>query len=87
MAGQPLHSPPRRASPRPIDSQPPIGPKPAHPMRVFLPADNRIDFARFLTADISEIQVSLGTGAWIEVVGGKTLVASAAHAPGPPAPA
>ena len=29
-------------------------------VRVFLPADNRIDFARFLTADLSEIQVSKG---------------------------
>lgn len=29
-------------------------------VRVFLPADNRIDFARFLTADLSAIQVSKG---------------------------
>lgn len=29
-------------------------------VRVFLPADNRIDFSRFLTADLSEIQVSKG---------------------------
>lgn len=29
-------------------------------VRVFLPADNRIDFARFLTADLSQIQVSKG---------------------------
>lgn len=29
-------------------------------VRVFLPADNRIDFARFLTADLSEVQVSKG---------------------------
>ena len=29
-----------------------------------------------------DYQVSLGTGAWIEVVSGKTLVASTAHAPG-----
>lgn len=29
-------------------------------VRIFLPADNRIDFARFLTADLSEIQVSKG---------------------------
>ena len=28
-------------------------------------------------------QVSLGTGAWIELVSGKTLVESTAHAPGP----
>ena len=30
-----------------------------------------------------DYQVSLGTGAWIEVVSGKTLVTSTAHAPGP----
>lgn len=29
-------------------------------VRVFLPADNRIDFGRFLTADLAEIQVSKG---------------------------
>jgi iron complex outermembrane recepter protein len=29
-------------------------------VRVFLPADNRIDFGRFLTPDLSEIQVSKG---------------------------
>lgn len=29
-------------------------------VRVFLPADNRIDFARFLTSDLAEIQVSKG---------------------------
>ncbi|MEZ6030420.1 MAG: TonB-dependent receptor [Hyphomonadaceae bacterium] len=29
-------------------------------VRVFLPADNRIDFARFLTADLAEVQVSKG---------------------------
>ncbi|MDZ4762403.1 MAG: TonB-dependent receptor [Alphaproteobacteria bacterium] len=29
-------------------------------VRVFLPADNRIDFGRFLTADLSEVQVSKG---------------------------
>jgi hypothetical protein len=34
-------------------------------------------------AEAGDYQVSLGTGAWIEVVKGKTLVASAAHAPGP----
>jgi hypothetical protein len=35
-------------------------------------------------AEAGDYQVSLGTGAWIEVVSGKTLVASTAHAPGPP---
>jgi hypothetical protein len=34
-------------------------------------------------AEAGDYQVSLGTGAWIEVVSGKTLVASTAHAPGP----
>src|SRR5262245_25567314 len=29
-------------------------------VRVFLPADNRIDFGRFLTADLAEVQVSKG---------------------------
>jgi iron complex outermembrane receptor protein len=29
-------------------------------IRVYLPADNRIDFARFLTADIEEIQIQKG---------------------------
>ncbi len=29
-------------------------------VRVFLPADNRIDFARFMTADLAEVQVSKG---------------------------
>src|SRR5262245_42821551 len=29
-------------------------------VRVFLPADNRIDFGRFLTADVAEVQVSKG---------------------------
>lgn len=29
-------------------------------VRVFLPADNRIDFGRFLTADLAELQVSKG---------------------------
>lgn len=29
-------------------------------VRVFLPADNRIDFGRFLTPDLSEVQVSKG---------------------------
>jgi len=29
-------------------------------VRVYLPADNRLDFSRFLTSDISEIQISKG---------------------------
>jgi len=29
-------------------------------VRIYLPADNRLDFARFLTADVSEIQVQKG---------------------------
>jgi len=28
--------------------------------RIYLPADNRLDFARFLTADISEVQTQKG---------------------------
>jgi iron complex outermembrane receptor protein len=29
-------------------------------VRIYLPADNRLDFSRFLTADISEIQIQKG---------------------------
>ena len=29
-------------------------------VRIYLPADNRLDFARFLTADIAEIQIQKG---------------------------
>jgi iron complex outermembrane recepter protein len=29
-------------------------------VRIYLPADNRLDFARFLTADISEVQIQKG---------------------------
>lgn len=36
-------------------------------VRVFLPADNRIDFARFLTADVAEVQVSKG---YVSVIDG-----------------
>jgi len=39
-------------------------------VRVFLPADNRIDFARFLTADIAEIQVSKGYVSVLDGPGG-----------------
>ena len=34
-------------------------------------------------AEAGDYQVSLGTGAWIEVVSGKTLVTASTHAPGP----
>jgi hypothetical protein len=34
-------------------------------------------------AEAGDYQVSLGTGAWIEVVDGQTLMESTAHAPGP----
>lgn len=34
-------------------------------------------------AEAGDYQLSLGTGAWIEIVSGKTLVESTAHAPGP----
>ncbi len=39
-------------------------------VRVFLPADNRIDFARFLTADLSQIQVSKGYVSVLDGPGG-----------------
>lgn len=39
-------------------------------VRVFLPADNRIDFGRFLTADLAEIQVSKGYVSVIDGPGG-----------------
>ncbi len=39
-------------------------------VRVFLPADNRIDFARFLTADLSKIQVSKGYVSVLDGPGG-----------------
>ena len=29
-------------------------------VRIYLPADNRLDFARFLTADIAEVQIQKG---------------------------
>ncbi len=29
-------------------------------VRIYLPADNRLDFNRFLTADLSEVQVQKG---------------------------
>ncbi|MGC3980970.1 MAG: TonB-dependent receptor [Steroidobacteraceae bacterium] len=39
-------------------------------VRVFLPADNRIDFARFLTADLSKIQISKGYVSVLDGPGG-----------------
>lgn len=39
-------------------------------VRVFLPADNRIDFARFLTADLSQVQVSKGYVSVLDGPGG-----------------
>jgi iron complex outermembrane receptor protein len=39
-------------------------------VRVFLPADNRIDFARFLTTDISKIQISKGYVSVLDGPGG-----------------
>jgi iron complex outermembrane receptor protein len=39
-------------------------------VRVFLPADNRIDFSRFLTADLAEVQVSKGYVSVIDGPGG-----------------
>ena len=43
-------------------------------VRVFLPADNRIDFARFLTADLSKIQISKG---YVSVLDGPGAVGGA----------
>ncbi len=39
-------------------------------VRVFLPADNRIDFGRFLTADLSAIQVAKGYVSVLDGPGG-----------------
>jgi iron complex outermembrane recepter protein len=39
-------------------------------VRVYLPADNRIDFARFLTADIAAIQVQKGYASVLDGPGG-----------------
>jgi outer membrane receptor protein involved in Fe transport len=39
-------------------------------VRVFLPADNRIDFGRFLTADLAEIQVAKGYVSVLDGPGG-----------------
>ncbi len=39
-------------------------------VRVFLPADNRIDFGRFLTADLSEVQISKGYVSVLDGPGG-----------------
>ncbi len=45
-------------------------------VRVFLPADNRIDFARFLTADLAEVQVSKG---YVSVLNGPGGVGGAVN--------
>lgn len=39
-------------------------------IRVFLPADNRLDFSRFLTADLSEIQIAKGYVSVLDGPGG-----------------
>lgn len=39
-------------------------------VRVFLPADNRIDFARFLTADLAQVQISKGYVSVLDGPGG-----------------
>lgn len=45
-------------------------------VRVFLPADNRIDFGRFLTADLAEVQVSKG---YVSVLNGPGGVGGAVN--------
>ncbi|HOY78588.1 MAG TPA: TonB-dependent receptor plug domain-containing protein, partial [Hyphomonadaceae bacterium] len=45
-------------------------------VRVFLPADNRIDFARFLTADLAEVQVSKG---YVSVLNGPGAMGGAVN--------
>ncbi len=39
-------------------------------VRIYLPADNRLDFARFLTADVSEIQIQKGYASVLDGPGG-----------------
>lgn len=39
-------------------------------VRVYLPADNRLDFGRFLTSDISEIQIAKGYSSVLDGPGG-----------------
>ncbi len=39
-------------------------------VRVYLPADNRLDFARFLTPDIAEVQISKGYASVLDGPGG-----------------
>ncbi|MGE0195224.1 MAG: TonB-dependent receptor, partial [Methylocystis sp.] len=39
-------------------------------VRVYLPADNRLDFARFLTADIAEVQIAKGYVSVLDGPGG-----------------
>src|SRR5690606_36203864 len=45
-------------------------------VRVFLPADNRIDFARFLTADLAEVQVAKG---YVSVLNGPGALGGAVN--------
>lgn len=45
-------------------------------VRVFLPADNRIDFGRFLTADLAEVQVAKG---YVSVLNGPGGVGGAVN--------
>ncbi len=45
-------------------------------VRVFLPADNRIDFGRFLTADLAEVQVSKG---YVSVLDGPGSIGGAVN--------
>ena len=40
-------------------------------VRIYLPADNRLDFARFLTSDVSEIQIQKGYVSVLDGPGGK----------------
>ena len=45
-------------------------------VRVFLPADNRIDFGRFLTSDLAEIQISKG---YVSVLNGPGAISGAVN--------
>jgi iron complex outermembrane receptor protein len=39
-------------------------------VRVYLPVDNRLDFSRFLTSDIAEIQIQKGYASVLDGPGG-----------------
>jgi iron complex outermembrane receptor protein len=39
-------------------------------VRIYLPADNRLDFSRFLTADVSEVQIQKGYASVLDGPGG-----------------